>query len=84
MTTTVLVTGANRFAGSHVLEALMMRKGLRPIAACRRGDGLVTGFSGDVREGDLRDETYLEGQLSIVHLLEEVGVSNPRAQAELG
>ena len=33
--TTVLVTGANGFVGSHILEALTQREGIVPLAACR-------------------------------------------------
>lgn len=69
MTTTVLVTGANGFVGSHVLEALTKREDLRPIAACRDRHRLVPGFSGEVREGDLRDEAYLEGLLAGVDVV---------------
>lgn len=58
MIKTVLVTGANGFVGSHVLEALQMRSDVRVIAACRDSKKLPPGFSGEVRVGDLRDETY--------------------------
>ncbi len=56
---TILVTGANGFVGSHILEALMRRKGIRVIAACRDGYKLIDGFTGEVQEGDLRDGAYL-------------------------
>jgi nucleoside-diphosphate-sugar epimerase len=55
---TVLVTGANGFLGSHVLEALQGRTGLRLIAACRDAAKLPLGFAGEVRVGDLRDAGY--------------------------
>jgi len=58
MIKTVLVTGANGFVGSHALEALQRRGDVRVIAACRDRNKLPTGFSGEVREGDLRDESY--------------------------
>jgi nucleoside-diphosphate-sugar epimerase len=57
---TLLVTGANGFVGSHVLEALQRRGGVRVIAACRDGRKLPPSFDGEVREGDLRDAAYLE------------------------
>ena len=58
--TTILVTGATGFAGSHVLEAFMRRDDptLHVIAACRDARRLLPGFSGAVREGDLRDADY--------------------------
>lgn len=57
--TTVLVTGANGFVGSHILEALMQQEGVTAIAACRDRHKLIPGFSGEVRAGDLRDTNYL-------------------------
>jgi len=61
--TTVLVTGANGFVGSHILEALMRHEGITPIAACRDRRKLIPEFSGEAREGDLRDSNYLESLL---------------------
>ena len=58
MITTVLVTGANGFVGSHVLEAMQVCDGVRVIAACRDAKKLPAWFNGTVREGDLRDEKY--------------------------
>lgn len=58
--TTILVTGANGFVGSHILEALMRHEGITTIAACRDKRKLIPGFSGEVREGDLRDSNYLK------------------------
>ena len=58
-TTTILVTGANGFVGSHILETLMRREGVTPIAACRDKSKLIDTSSGEVREGDLRDADYL-------------------------
>jgi len=55
----VLVTGANGFVGSHILEALMQHEGVTPIAACRDKHKLIPAFTGEVREGDLRDSDYL-------------------------
>jgi len=58
MLKTVLVTGANGFVGSHVLQALRGRDGVRVIAACRDPNKLPAWFNGQVRAGDLRDESY--------------------------
>lgn len=59
-TTTVLVTGATGFVGSHVLEALARRSKVKVIAACREPRRLIPGFQGEVRAGDLRDAGYRE------------------------
>lgn len=54
----VLVTGATGFLGGHVLAALNASPGVDPIAACRTPSRLGSGFSGEVRAGDLRDPDY--------------------------
>ena len=59
MTTTVLVTGANGFVGSHVLESLRARSDFRLIAACRDPRKLPASYTGEMRPGDLRDSIYL-------------------------
>ncbi len=54
---TILVTGASGFAGSHIVLALQETD--KPIiAACRERSRLPPGFKGEVRAGDLRDESY--------------------------
>lgn len=60
----VLVTGANGFVGSHILEALMQHDGLTPIAACRDRRKLIPAFKGEIRDGDLRNENYLGSLLA--------------------
>lgn len=58
MAKTVLVTGANGFVGSHVLEALQLCDDAEIIAACRDRKKLPPSYLGPVREGDLRDAGY--------------------------
>lgn len=58
MDKTVVVAGATGFAGSHVLEALADVEGLQVIAVCRDRHRLIPEFSGEVREGDLRDAGF--------------------------
>ena len=60
MATTVLVTGANGFVGSHVLESLMGRDDVKIIAACRDPRKLPSRYKGEVRTGDLRDKSYVD------------------------
>ena len=55
---TILITGATGFVGSHALEALTGLAGHRLIAACRDPSQLPTTFRGEIRIGDLRDSTY--------------------------
>jgi nucleoside-diphosphate-sugar epimerase len=64
----IVITGANGFVGSHILEAAASETGHRWIAACRRPDKLPGEFDGEVRSGDLRDEGYR------VELLNDVDV----------
>lgn len=66
---TVLVTGANGFVGSHILEALTACEGVAPIAACRDRRKLLPSFKGEVRQGDLRDEAYLRAMLQGVDVV---------------
>ena len=56
---TVLVTGATGFLGKTVLSSFKGQGSARLIAACRDRDRLPEEFSGEVREGDLRDADYL-------------------------
>lgn len=56
--TTILVTGATGFVGSHVLEALGRRPELKVVAACRNPNRLPDSFKGETRPGDLRDAAY--------------------------
>jgi nucleoside-diphosphate-sugar epimerase len=66
---TVLVTGANGFIGSHTLQWLMQQNGLSLIAACRDDSQLPAGFVGEVRQGDLRDDAYLNALLDDVDVV---------------
>ncbi len=69
MVKTVLVTGANGFVGSHILEAMQRHDGVRVIAACRDKKKVPKEFTGQVREGDLRDERYRESVVEGVDVL---------------
>jgi len=66
----VLVTGANGFVGRHTLEALT-RTDARVIAMVRDPRRLPDGFTGDVRIGDIRDESFagkaLQGVDAVCH-----------------
>lgn len=66
MSHSVVVTGATGFVGSHVLEELIQigHKDLHIIAACRDRRKLIPEFTGEVREGDLRDQEYLDRVLA--------------------
>jgi len=58
--TTVLVTGASGFLGSHILQALVANGNLNVIAACRNKSKLMPGFNGEVRQGDLTNIDYIK------------------------
>lgn len=64
----VLVIGANGFVGSFAIEA-MHGCPYELIAACRTRSKLPPGFHGEIREGDLRDENYLDQLLRDVDIL---------------
>ncbi|MDH2389257.1 MULTISPECIES: NAD-dependent epimerase/dehydratase family protein [Streptomyces] len=56
--TRVLVTGATGFLGGQVLHALAAHPRAEPVAACRTPARLPSGFTGEVRAGDLLDADY--------------------------
>ncbi|MEN8250442.1 MAG: NAD(P)-dependent oxidoreductase [Bacteroidota bacterium] len=60
MSKRILITGATGFVGSHILETLMKDKSLNLIASCRKPDNLNGQFTGEVRVGDLRDDSYID------------------------
>lgn len=66
---TILVTGANGFVGTHTLKSLMKLEGIKLIAACRDKTKLIPSFKGEVREGDFRDENYLNSLLDGVDVV---------------
>jgi len=66
---TVLVTGATGFIGTHTLNWLSSQPDVRLVAACRDKSRLSSNFKGEVREGDIRDEGYLDGLLDGVDVL---------------
>lgn len=69
--TTILITGATGFCGSHAIDYLSRREDIRLIAACRDAQRLPREFRGEVRRGDLRDPSYVnrlfEGVDVLVH-----------------
>jgi nucleoside-diphosphate-sugar epimerase len=54
----VLVTGASGFLGGNILQAISLEEGIRPVAACRDKTKLSGAYTGEVRQGDLRDPAY--------------------------
>ena len=66
---TILVTGANGFVGTHTLKNLMKLNGINLIVACRDKSKLIPEFRGEVREGDFRDEDYLDKMLEGVDIV---------------
>lgn len=54
----ILITGATGFVGSHVLEAMLPLQGVELIVACRDPSRVIPAYKGEVRIGDLRDESY--------------------------
>lgn len=69
MTTTVLVTGATGFVGSHVLEALASRPDVRAIAAARDAAKLQTAHGVEVRVGDFRSPEYARNSVEGVDVV---------------
>lgn len=65
---TILVTGSNGFVGSHILEALQGHD-VRLIAACRNKTKLPAWYTGEIRQGDLRDPLYLANLLEGVDVV---------------
>ena len=67
----ILVTGANGFVGSHILEALISIKhrDIEVVAACRDASKLIPQYSGEVRVGDLRDPDYLDRVLAGIDII---------------
>ena len=66
---TILVTGANGFVGTHTLKSLMKLEGIHLIAACRDKSKLISEYKGEIREGDFRDEKYLDTMLEGVDVV---------------
>ena len=66
---TILVIGANGFIGTHTIKFLQGQSNVEIIAACRDKSRLHSSFSGKVREGDLRDDAYLETLLDGVDVV---------------
>lgn len=66
---TVLITGANGFVGTHTLKALMDHQDVKVIVACRNKHKLIPQFKGEVREGDFRNENYVNELLEGVDII---------------
>jgi len=60
----ILVTGANGFVGSHILQSLQSTPDVKVVAACRNKNKLPKGLDCEVREGDLRDIGYVRELLN--------------------
>ena len=56
----VLITGATGFLGSNLLNAFTNQGNFNVIAACRNKTKLSKMFNGEIRQGDLRDPSYLQ------------------------
>mgnify|MGYP001814967147 FL=1 len=69
----VLITGATGFVGKTVLKAFKNRQSVRLIAACRDRQRLPKEFSGEIREGDLRDSDYVRGLVQDVDVICHIG-----------
>ena len=67
--TTILVTGANGFVGSHIIEALNQNNDIKVVAACRDKSKLIPSFRGEVREGDIRDISYVRELLKDIDVV---------------
>lgn len=63
------MTGASGFAGSHILKSLAENKDIHLIAACRDKTRLPDWFRGEVRIGDLRDESYIKSLLKNIDVI---------------
>ena len=81
---TVLITGANGFVGSHVLEASQAFSDFRWIAACRDATKLPATYTGERRIGDLRDKAYRRRRRRIeFHCCTSPPTGEPTADLEL-
>ena len=66
---TILVTGANGFVGTHTLEYLSKIVDIKLVAACRDRTKLNIPFTGEIREGDIRDKSYLSSLFDSVDVV---------------
>lgn len=69
----VLVTGATRFLGSHVLGALAADPRVRTVAACRHSQSLPADYAGEIRCGDLLDPDYRQALVKDIDVLCHTG-----------
>lgn len=57
----IIITGANGFTGSHILESFKenLDSEYNAIAACRTKSKLPSWFKGETLIGDLSDKSYI-------------------------
>ena len=65
----MLVTGATGFVGSYAANALLTVPDMELILACRDVHRLKMPFTGEIRQGDLRDSDYRASLLKDVDVL---------------
>lgn len=70
---TVLITGATGFLGKAIINSFEKSDNVTLIAACRDKQKLPATFSGEVREGDLRDQTYLKSMVQDIDVICHAG-----------
>ena len=69
----ILVTGATGFLGTNILQAFQGVENIEVIAACRDKTKLAEFFIGEIREGDLRDSSYLKTMLKDIDVVCHAG-----------
>jgi nucleoside-diphosphate-sugar epimerase len=60
---TVIVTGGNGFVGSHTLLALQGMESVKTIAVVRDSKKLPSEYIGEIRQGDIRDRSFVKQML---------------------
>lgn len=70
---TILITGASGFLGKAIIKSFKKSDNVTLIAACRNKQKLPASFKGEVREGDLRDQTYLKSMVQGIDVICHAG-----------